>query len=68
MAAKDAWESRSLEWLHRVREEHYRQTRGLPVEAWLKPVDPREATRISRRLGLNIRLVPPRKTRAVVPK
>jgi hypothetical protein len=68
MAAKGARESRSLAWLHRVREEHYRETRGLPVEAWLKPPDPREAVRVSRRLGLKVRLAPPRKIRALASK
>ena len=68
MAAKGAWESPSLAWIHRVREEHYRQTQGLPVEAWLKPIDPREAVRVSRRLGLKVRLAPPRKTKALASK
>ena len=35
MADKNAWESPSLEWVHRVREEHYQKTKGTP--AWLKP-------------------------------
>jgi len=63
MARKDAWESASLAWVHRVREDHYRTTKDLPVEAWLKPLDSRKAAQACRRLGLKVRLVQPRKRR-----
>jgi hypothetical protein len=41
------WESASLAWVHRVREDHYRKTKDLPVEAWLKSLDPGKALRAS---------------------
>jgi len=65
MAGKNAWESSSLAWLHRVREEHYEKTKGLPVEAWLKPPDPRKVVEASRRLGLKVRLARPRRRRTL---
>jgi len=33
--ARKKWEYASLEWIHRVREEAYRKTKELPLEAWL---------------------------------
>ncbi len=45
-----------MEWLHRVRAEHYRKTRGLPLEAWLHPVDAETVARGLRRLGLRARV------------
>ena len=70
MAEKDAndLESPSLAWLHRVREEHYEQTKDLPPGAWLKPADPREAADACRRLGLKVRLAPARKRRTLPPE
>jgi hypothetical protein len=56
MRRKSRWEYRSLEWIHRVREEHYRRTKDLPLEAWLHPVDPEKAAQASRRLGLKIKI------------
>ncbi len=61
MAGKEMWEPASLAWVHRVREEHYHKTKDLPVEAWLKPLDPAQALRASRRLGLNVKPVQSRK-------
>ena len=55
------WEYASLEWIHRVREEAYRRTKGLPLEAWLRPADPEKAARASRRLGLRVRVAPAKK-------
>jgi hypothetical protein len=60
MARKETWESASLAWVHRVREDHYRKTKDLPVEAWLKSPDPGKALRACRRLGLKVRLIQPR--------
>lgn len=57
MARARARESSSLRWIHRVREAHYQQTRKLPLEAWLKPVDVKKAVRACRRLGLKVRVV-----------
>gem|GEM_PF-3206883 len=48
-------DSPSMEWLHRVRAEHYRKTRGLPLEAWLHPVDAETVARGLRRIGLRAR-------------
>lgn len=36
----------------------YRKTKGLPLEAWLPPVDREKAARASRRLGLPVRVAP----------
>ena len=65
MVGKETWESASLAWVHRVREDHFRKTKDLPVEAWLKPLEPGKAVLACRRLGLKVRLVPPRKRRAL---
>jgi len=61
VAERNAWESPSLEWVHRVREEHYQKTKGTPVEVWLKPANPRKVAEAFRRLGLKVRLVEPRR-------
>jgi hypothetical protein len=50
------WESRSLKWLHEIRESHYRATKKLPLHAWLKSVDPERVARACRRMGLKVRL------------
>ncbi len=68
MAKKDAWETASLAWIHRLREEHYQETKGLPVEIWLKPADPRKVAEAARRLGLKVRPAQPRKRRTLQPK
>ena len=65
MSDKERWESASLAWVHAVREDHYQKTKDLPLEAWLKPVEPVKAARACRRLGLKVRLVQPRKRRAL---
>jgi hypothetical protein len=57
MPRKREWEFPSLEWIHRVRDESYRRTKGLPLETWLPPVDPEKAARACRRLGLRVRAV-----------
>ncbi len=59
--ARKKWEYASLEWIHRVREEAYRKTKKLPLEAWLRPVDPEKAGRACRRLGLRVRVAPAQK-------
>ena len=56
MGGKRKWEYPSLEWIHRVRDEHYKKTKGLPVEAWLQPVNIEKAAQACRRLGLKIRV------------
>ena len=56
MKRKGESESPSLKWIHRVREEHYRETRNLPVESWLRPIDPKKAAHACHRLGLKVRL------------
>jgi hypothetical protein len=55
------WEYPSLAWIHRVREEHYHQTKGLPVEQWLRSLDVEKVVRAARGLGLRVRL--PRATK-----
>lgn len=59
------WEFASLEWIHRVREERYKKTRRLPVEAWLKPVDPQKAAETAHRMGLKVRVAKVRRRKAV---
>jgi len=53
-------ETQSLKWIHRIREQQYRKTKGLPVEAWLRPVDVGKVAQSLRRLGLKVRM-PPKK-------
>lgn len=43
MARKDKWDFESLRWIHRVREEYYLNTKNLPLESWLHPIDPEKA-------------------------
>lgn len=56
MKRTEAWEFPSLKWIHRVRESQYLATRGLPLQAWLKPEDPDKAAEACRRLGLKVRI------------
>lgn len=56
MARRGEPETRSLRWIHRVREQHYRRTKGLPIEAWLRPVDVEKVAQALRRLGLKVRV------------
>ena len=56
MATKSKWEFRSLHWIHRVREDHYRKTKGFPLTTWLTPVDPEKAADVCRRMGLRVRI------------
>jgi len=49
-------ETASLKWIHRVRERHYRRTKGLPIAAWLRPVDMERVVQAFRRLGLRVRV------------
>jgi hypothetical protein len=56
MTNKREWEFPSLEWIHRIREEHYRKTKGSRLDVWLKPVDPKKAAQACRRMGLKVRV------------
>ncbi len=56
MRRKNEWGFRSLEWIYRIREEHYKKTKRLPLKAWLAPVDPEKAAEACRRMGLKVRL------------
>lgn len=56
MGRKRGWEFASLEWIHRVRAEHYQKTKDLPLETWLRPIDPEKADQACRRLGLKVRV------------
>jgi hypothetical protein len=56
VGGKSGREYWSLEWIHRVREEHYRRTKDLPLEACFHPIDPEKTARASRRLGLKVKL------------
>lgn len=64
MARKSRWEFPSLEWIHRIREEHYGKTKGSRLQAWLKPVDPEEAAQACRRMGLKVRLAKMKRRKA----
>jgi len=64
MARKGEGESSSLKWIHKVREEHYRKTKDLPLEAWLRPADRKEAAQACRRLGLKVRTAQAEKPKA----
>ncbi len=56
VARRGGPEAPSLKWIHRVRERHYRRTKGLPIEAWLRPVNAKRVVQAFRRLGLRVRL------------
>jgi hypothetical protein len=56
MTGQKEWEYPSLDWIHRIQEAHYRKTKALPLDAWLKPVAPKKAAQACRRLGLKVRL------------
>lgn len=62
MRPMEEWESASLNWIHEIREAHYRETRRLPLGAWLKPVDLGKVASACRRMGLKVRLTPGRGT------
>jgi len=51
------WETPSLKWIHRIREQQYRKTKGLPLEAWLQPADAGKVAQSFRRLGLKVRVL-----------
>lgn len=63
MASESEREFSSLKWIHQIREAHYRETKSLPIEAWLKSVDPERAAQACRRLGLKVRVAPRRRQR-----
>jgi hypothetical protein len=50
-------ETPSLKWIHRIREQHYRRTKGLPLDSWLRPADAQKVAQSFRRLGLKVRIV-----------
>ncbi|MFQ5904472.1 MAG: hypothetical protein ACE5JO_12370 [Candidatus Binatia bacterium] len=64
MTKKSEWEFRSLEWIHKIREEHYKKTRGTRLEAWLKSVDPEKAAQACRQMGLKIRVAKTKRRKA----
>ena len=47
----EKWESDSLRWIHDVREENYKRSKGKPLRR-LPSKPSREAQSLSRRLGL----------------
>ncbi len=49
-------ETPSLKWIHRIREQQYRKTKGRPIGSWLRPVDVERVARSLRRLGLKVRV------------
>jgi len=49
-AEKDAWETPSLEWIHRVRRERQTTRAGQPV----RPLSRREAEELATRWGLKL--------------
>ncbi len=55
-------ETPSLKWIHRIREQQYRKTKGLPLEAWLRPADAEKVAQSFRRLGLKVRVVTRKQT------
>ncbi len=62
MARRGEQETPSLKWIHRVREQHYQRTQGLPVEEWLGPFDVKKAAQALRRLGLRVRVSAKKRT------
>ncbi len=63
MPRRADWETPSLKWIHRIREQQYRKTKGLPLDAWLRPADAEKVAQSFRRLGLKVRVLT--KSRAV---
>ncbi len=55
MTRRGEQETPSLKWIHRVREQHYKRTKGLPIEAWLRPADLIKVAHAFRRLGLRVK-------------
>ncbi len=45
MSGDEVQDSRSLEWIHRIREAHYERTKDLPPESWLKAPTRRKLSR-----------------------
>ncbi len=56
MSRKEEKESSSLKWLHRVKDEHYQQTKSLSLDDWLRPVEPETIAQACRKLGLRVRV------------
>ena len=44
MARKEEWDRDSLAWIHRIREEHYHQTKSQRLEDWLSARRTREGS------------------------
>jgi len=65
---KETWESPSLEWIHRIREDHHRRTKDLPLESWLGVADPQRALTACEELGLKVRLADAAEDRTGRPK
>jgi hypothetical protein len=65
---KETWESPSLDWIHRIREDHYRRTKDLPLESWLGVADPQTALTACEELGLKVRLSGRKTDRTARPK
>jgi hypothetical protein len=61
MARKEEWDRDSLAWIHRIREEHYHQTKSQRLEDWLRPVELEKAARDCRRLGVKVKPVEARR-------
>jgi hypothetical protein len=64
---EESRESPSLEWIHRIREDHYRKTENLPLESWLPVANPQATLAACEGLGLKVRLAgatPKRNARA----
>lgn len=49
-------ETPSLKWIHRIREQQYRKTKGMPIDAWLRPPEAEKVAQSLRRLGLKVRV------------
>ena len=64
MARREEWGHDSLAWIHRIREEHYRQTKSQRLEDWLRPVDLESAARDCRRLGFKVKPVQAKRRKA----
>lgn len=57
MSRRAGADTPSLRWIHRIRAQHYRKTKGVPLQSWLRPADAEKVAQSFRRLGLKVKVV-----------